>query len=110
MRKKSPKEERTRRVPKSMWIVKERVRNSQHLPSCFRVVPLLRNTREVLDGGLKCPQGENVSDWVAALVRRAKNGVSRPRDTLSVPICVRDRQLITLLQVKDDERDCGIAF
>jgi hypothetical protein len=63
---------------------KERSRGAQHLPPCFIVIAVLGDARKIFNGGLKGPQRKDISNWVAALICRAKNWVSWSGCTFSI--------------------------
>ena len=56
----------------------------QHLPHRLVVSLVLRDARKHLHGRLERPDGEDVGDGVAALVRRTEDGVRRARHALGV--------------------------
>lgn len=51
------------------------------------VLGVLDGSGEVLDGGAEGLEGEDVADWICALVRGAVDRVLRPRDALEVRDC-----------------------
>ena len=67
------------------YISQALLRHIQHLPPCFRIIPILRNSWQILYRLLKRPKRENVRNGIASLVRWAVDWVGRARYAFGVP-------------------------